>query len=289
MHSIQSPYAPDQHTRYPLWVITFWVEVVPIHNAHDQWKMLIETLCERLKLKAPWSQDFALLERSLQMAPALLWGTRVPGFNVDVDMQYLSYFFTMQWLTDDHETLMLDLLQTEVACSPQHQSFVFASVFLHNWITGAFKNPVDYVIDQQLTWLRDLGNTYAESKSTVLTISNLNDNHWVAVVLDFNYRTIYYGDSFNRFPSLNTLSAFERWTHFHTGKDFKVMLLPTTHQTDRHSCGLLAWNALAHMVFPDRYQLFNASKVDNERLQLFLRIAEIPKVCSMIAISHLYY
>ncbi|KAF8956851.1 hypothetical protein BDZ97DRAFT_1670915 [Flammula alnicola] len=233
-------------------------------------------------------QDCNLLEKSLQTALALPWGRHVLGFNLLVKNQYLSYFFTTQWLTDDHEALMLDLLQSEVALSAPHQSVAFPSVFLRTSILLAFENPASYAQDKQETWLRDLGQTYSSSRSTVLMISNLNSNHWVAIVLDFSSHVIRYGDSFNHSPSLDTLSALKWWTHFHTGKHFAVVLLPITQQTDGHSCGLLAWNALAHFVLPEKFPLFNASKMCDERLQMFLRILSVPKVSCTLSSSSSY-
>jgi hypothetical protein len=267
---------PDQHTRYPLWLITFWDEIIPIQLAHNQWTTAIMVFHKCIKKYA--LQDCGLLEESLHVALALPWGIQVPGFDLSCKMQYLSYFFTTQWLTDDHEALMLDFLQGKAILLAPHKSLSFPSVFLHTSIILAFENPASYAQDKHIAWLRDLGNTYSTSRSTVVMISNLNNNHWVAIVLDFGSHVIQYGDSFNLHPSIEALTALKWWTHYHTGTQFEVMLLPMTQQVDRHSCGLLAWNALAHFVLPEKYPLFDGSKMSDEHLQMFLRIINIPKV-----------
>src|SRR5437879_2021765 len=35
--SVKPPYAQDQLSRYPLWLVTFWDEIAPGRIAHDRW------------------------------------------------------------------------------------------------------------------------------------------------------------------------------------------------------------------------------------------------------------
>ena len=77
------------------------------------------------------------------------------------------------------------------------------------------------------------------------------------------------------------------WTHHHTGRHFMVANLPITRQRDGHSCGILAWNAIATYLFPKEYQLVDARRVADERLRMFLHIFDHhnDKVRTVVSIS----
>lgn len=66
--------------------------------------------------------------------------------------------------------------------------------------------------------------------------------------------------------------ALNWWLYFHMGQTFTYTKLPTTRQRDSHSCGILAWNALAHYFFPKRYPLLDASHMQDARLHMLLKI-----------------
>jgi hypothetical protein len=50
---------------------------------------------------------------------------------------------------------------------------------------------------------------------------NINENHWVAVVIDFESSTIFYGDSIYTKPPTGFLTVLHWWTHHHTGQHFE--------------------------------------------------------------------
>ena len=109
---------------------------------------------------------------------------------------------------------------------------------------------------------------------TLATIANIGDNHWMALILDFKSLTILYGDSTGGTIDEDTERALTWWIQHHTGKLFTTSCLPITRQQDSHSCGILAWVALAAFLFPERYALVEARVVADERLRMFLRVAD---------------
>jgi hypothetical protein len=58
------------------------------------------------------------------------------------------------------------------------------------------------------------------------TIANIDDNHWIAMVLDFEGDQIIYGDSLGGAPKHELCKVVKWWTTLHTGRDFTVMPLP---------------------------------------------------------------
>ena len=106
-----------------------------------------------------------------------------------------------------------------------------------------------------------------------MVISNIRQNHWVAVVVDFECFQIHYGDSLGMVIDEELEDALTWWIYYHTGQYFTVSDLPITRQHDTYSCGILAWNGIMVHLFPKEYQLLNPATLIYERLHIFLRIA----------------
>jgi hypothetical protein len=113
---------------------------------------------------------------------------------------------------------------------------------------------------------------HTKYRKSVLLLKNLNNEHWVALVLDFKNSCIRYGDSFDEDAPPKLMCAVEWWTYYHTGRHFTHAKLAITMQTDGFSCGLLAYNALAHNANPEKYPLINATAVDDVRLEILLAV-----------------
>ena len=105
------------------------------------------------------------------------------------------------------------------------------------------------------------------------TIANVNRNHWIALILDFNEAKILYGDSLGGQISAELRDILGWWTYLHSGKNFSYAQLPTTQQEDGYSCGLLTWNALAAFLLKS-IALMDPRHVVEERLKVLLRVVE---------------
>jgi Ulp1 family protease len=176
---------------------------------------------------------------------------------------------------------MLELLSR---CTKEDDGVYIRSVFFSTFIVHTYQDIPKYKTSNSFEWLRNLGEETAQNPKTYLaTITNVNDSHWVAVVIDFRKKCIRYGDSMPTTLQPGVYSEVDNalmwWTKYHTSKTFKAVLLPTTVQQDSHSCGLLAWNAIGHFLFPFRYyRLMDASNMNDERLEMLLRILRPPEV-----------
>ncbi len=53
------------------------------------------------------------------------------------------------------------------------------------------------------------------------TIQHVNGNHWVPVVLDFETRSLHYGDSLRMTPDADLMAILDWWSVAHTGQQFK--------------------------------------------------------------------
>ena len=136
----------------------------------------------------------------------------------------------------------------------------FQDPFFIPLLCTAYDNCSNYGTDSSYKWLRDLGTDLGSHyHSHLVTISNINQNHWGAIIVDFDQKLVRYGDSMDRLVKAGVKSVLNWWLYIHTGQGFAYTKLPMTCQEDSHSCGILAWNAIAHYFFPKRHPLMDAS------------------------------
>lgn len=130
-----------------------------------------------------------------------------------------------------------------------------------------------YQSSKEWKWLRDWGNLIATGAVEKLGgLYNLNNNHWVAIVIDRTQSCYLYGDSMSSEIDKNLAEAIGWWIHVHTNIHYRYEALPITQQTDGYSCGLLSFNALAHFFNGNSTPLINPKEVLLERLRMFLKI-----------------
>ena len=99
---------------------------------------------------------------------------------------------------------------------------------------------------------------------------NLDRNHWVSVIIDFQNHEILYGNSLGNAMSASTQNILTWWTQFHSNMNFTISKLLITIQEDNFSCRLLAWNSLAAYLTGAKLRPVN--EVVEGRLRVMLDI-----------------
>jgi hypothetical protein len=147
---------------------------------------------------------------------------------------------THAWLTDEHKDQMLNLLQQELMKKGVSSNADIENTQFPPKLLEAYGSHKSYATALLFRWLHATGEIFASQKCRKLgMITNVNQNHWVAVVLDFKNQEILYGDSFRHKPDENLMAALRWWTHYHSRHAFKTINLPISYQLDGYSCGLL--------------------------------------------------
>ncbi|KAJ7106624.1 hypothetical protein C8R44DRAFT_805589 [Mycena epipterygia] len=127
-----------------------------------------------------------------------------------------------------------------------------------------------------MRWLRNLGNDVFGHGERLVTIAHLGvhnkQKHWVALEVDGPNRQFLYGDSLGKDIPLVLRQAYEWWMARHTPDPIQFGSLPTSIQTDGHSCGMLAGNAAERAVYPD-VAVMDQADVVLARLQIFSGLA----------------
>lgn len=269
--------APDK--RLPLWVIPYWTEVSSLRKTwRTPWIVAedyLSTRQQRWKGKNA-TASHRIIDEVYDALSTLPWAGKLKGFSNDDPIYTLSTYATHHWLSDAHEDQMLDLLRTEIKFDSTRRSVIIENLEFSNMLDKAYdERGTNYETSRRFEHLRQLGISLGSGTYKQLAyLMNVNNNHWVAAVLDFDESRILYGDSLGSKPRDRLRAVLSWWTHLHTGRDFAWEKLDITIQQDGFSCGLLSWNALVHWVFPNKHPLIKAEDVDNGRLQVLLRVIQ---------------
>ncbi|KDR65394.1 hypothetical protein GALMADRAFT_26651, partial [Galerina marginata CBS 339.88] len=219
-----------------------------------------------------------LMTRVYNALACISWAGDINGFSASISTDHLTTYLTKEWLSDEHENQMLYLIQQEVSRERRDDGINVCDTFFIKRLTDLLQDangPNQYTTATEYAWLRERGQEFATGVlDTMVTIANIGDNHWIALVVDFKASKILYGDSMGGTIDEGIEEALTWWIGQHTGKRFTTAFLPITRQRDGHSCGILAWMALAVYLFPEKYSLVDASAVADERLKMFLRVSE---------------
>ncbi|KAG1768439.1 hypothetical protein EV702DRAFT_1203278 [Suillus placidus] len=198
------------------------------------------------------------------------------GFAVVEPVVKLAVYATDDWLFDVHENQMLDLLRRRIQRQPQSQKIEIENIYFYGFLKKAYEiHSSGEHEGRYFAHARETGDAMALGLGSCIGfLVNINENHWVAVVIDFESSTIFYGDSiYTKLPT-GFLAVLHWWTHHHTGQHFEEKSLIITHRKDSFSCGLLSFNALAHHVLPSEYPLIMALQVRIGRLNVMLDVID---------------
>ena len=103
--------------------------------------------------------------------------------------------------------------------------------------------------------LRNIGEELANGIwMTVVGIVNVNNNHWIAVVVNAARSMIRCGDSLGG-DNTEIKAAIAWWINAHIPHEFTENDLPITRQQDTHSCLIFTVNAAGHFILPVRIPL----------------------------------
>jgi hypothetical protein len=277
--------AAASRKRYPLIVVLGWVRLLELHGIQSKWKDAVDTLQRRIG-QEPGS---VLVREALQALSYLPWSGYVEGLESKVETHNLSAFFTTEWLSDNHEELMLELLKIDLRNAGQHDILVEHTAFML-LLAAAHADRQNYASDRHYAWLRMRGEDLATGrKSSLATIVNQNGNHWVGTAIDFKTGCTFYGDSIGNPISTNLQEVIVWWIGYHTGSSFSHHNLPISHQLDTHSCGILIWDSLRCFLLKTKPRLMDANRVDDSRLEIFLRLVGPYRDNQVDPITHLKF
>jgi Ulp1 family protease catalytic subunit len=257
--------------RVPLWTIRYWLEVRRIHPIKLLWASAQRNL-DLLQKKL--LTDINLTTQVSSVLSKLSWKDNIKGFPAQIPPEQLTSYLTEIWLSDDHEDQMLHLLQNEITLQHPKSDTNITTTFFFRKLTQLYRDGTYNALEDG-AWVQRKSQEFATGVYDIFaTIVNIDNSHWVSIIVDFKASKILYGDSMGGAIDEDIEEILTWWTYYHTGVKFTKAYLPITRQRDGFSCGLLAWNALAAYLLPNIHSLIDASDVAKERLKMFLQVVE---------------
>ena len=254
--------------RFPSTVVLCWARLLEICNVQSKW----ENAVRNLQMWMTWEPESALAQRAFQVLTNLPWSNYLNGIEEKIETHILSAFLTTEWLSNDHEQLMLELLKMDLQNNGQHDVLVDHTAFAL-LLTAAYEDRGNYTSNQHYAWLRKRGEDLATGqKSSLVTIVNQNSNHWIGTIIDFKARRTLYGDSMKVPISTNLQQVPDWWTGYHTHFSFTYHNLPISRQLDSVSCGVLAWDSLRCYLLKTKPPLIDATQMHDARFEIFLHL-----------------
>jgi hypothetical protein len=280
IRGIQTHPASTADRTYPLWIVAYWDRAFDVREVRDTWLAAEDRLRDRMRrYKAKGKSDsIRIVEQIFDALSVLQWGHKLSGFSPSATepVVCLTVYTSQDWLKGEHANQMLDILATDLRRA-RKSSVQIGDTWFYEKITRGFKNPTSYATADSFRFYRDIGHDLATGTYNQFGfLANVNGNHWIAAVLDFPQRRIWYGDSLAQ-GSKSLEKRLGWWTKFHSGEVFTYEQLPITIQQDSFSCCFLAWNALAFFFRNDgdtREELVKAGEVADCRLRILLRILQ---------------
>jgi hypothetical protein len=227
--SIQCPHVGTADgKRYPLWVISYWVKLIPICRICQKWVKADESLQKQSKPhhRIPAS-DPGLIHNIYNALSCMPWGRNIRGFSTSVGTKYLATYATTEWLSDEHITQMLDLLRCDVIREGLSLSIEVESIWFIPKLMEGYGDQEKYTSHASYHWICRQGQAFGTGAHEQLAlIGNVCKNHWITLVMDFMQGTVFYGDSLGKDISNNLQEVLDWWIHLHTGRHFDYSNLP---------------------------------------------------------------
>jgi len=267
IHCLHYPTANSQ--RYPLWLVSFWTQLSSARRIQKQWRKAVRNLESQIDQdegSVPLRQAF----NALLYVP---WTGQLQGIRDAIDLHQLSVYFTEEWLTNDHELVMLSALKDNLLAAGITDSFIENTAFML-LLGNASRDREAYTTERCYEWLRQRGEDLGIGERRHLsTIANQGGVHWVTIILDFDQQLLLYGDSYGKPISDEHRGIIDWWTKHHANVRFTLWALPTANQSDTFSCGIFTWDGI-RVHYGLKATLMNPDRPFECRAEVFLRLTE---------------
>ncbi|TFK81466.1 hypothetical protein K466DRAFT_656140 [Polyporus arcularius HHB13444] len=248
-----------KHSRLPLHVLTYWDEMAVALQNQSAWRKALGWARVQLAMLA----DTNLAGKVEGVLDVMAWGLGLRALGASASVDSLTKLLSDQWLDDD----IIDMLATDLAnrAPVQSGSAVATLAFVH--VIMACYGP-DATKAEPTSLLERYRDRVLDGSVVRLYFpANLNNNHWVTFLVDFEKRTISY--------AARIVKGLTAWLKAAlSGRPFEAVgpVLTCGYQQDVISCGICAINTIAHHVLGD--QLFTPSTRERLRLEYFVIIGK---------------
>ncbi|KAJ7922261.1 hypothetical protein B0H13DRAFT_2411763, partial [Mycena leptocephala] len=249
----------------------YWAELETIRDARKCWDGVVHKLETRIERNPSDPLASQILDRIL----ALPWYSGLRGFQERAVEGLANFCKPMAWFKTAEINQMLELLDDEDIELRSRGIRVIPSDYTRDIVRVYRNEGLEYDVSPRYRKIRELGEDFAKDRGKELaTIANVDEDHWVTLIVDFTSETVYYFDSAKRPINAELREAYNWWIDQHHSTEFGWVALPCPQQIDSYNCGLFAANRVAHYIDPKKYPLLNPQACDDERLHVLAKILD---------------
>jgi hypothetical protein len=235
-------------SRYPLWIVKFWLKMVTAVQGKARWLTAERWLADKWR-QADKSQELAaIIDQVRELFPAIAWNKDL-GLNVQLTTLELAVLLANDQINNFIIDIMLQLTAMRIR---QSKSLSTSTVLLDCVLSHQIQTTED--------WRGPPGQLMAHKIKRIKDGAHLlyfpvfnNGNHWIAFLVDFEKRSIRWGDSLEDVMARPTrrIQAVQRWLKFHFGgKPFtEENSLVHGEQPDGYSCAIVTINTIEHAIW----------------------------------------
>ena len=270
IQSIQCPHVLTHSEKlYPLWLLTYWLELTHIRFIRERWNQAVQYLVKpNMKLRnGELSEEKA--KEVCQKIQALPWDSLINGFNNQGQLFQLHTYCSQDWLSSIHINHMLDLLKNDLGLTTNMSTSIQHTYFTQQVSAAYYYGNETYLTSKSYRAICELAQDLAtDIQNTLGMVANTNGNHWITLMVDFQTRKVYYGNSLGGIIDEELKRVYNWWFSLHNENVFEWVQMTITEQQDAYLCGLLAVNALAHVLDAKQFDLMDPKAVDAERINV---------------------
>jgi len=212
-------------------------------------------------------------EEICQEMKALPWDGYIKGFEDQDLLLKLRTYCSRDWLHSVHINHMLQLLGDNLKLTANATVSIQLTYHVEDVLGAYYNGNKTYRTSRRYRALRELAQDLATGIHDMLAmVGNVDGDHWIALMVNFRQHKVYYGDSAGHPINKELRTAYTWWFSEHNEHEFEWVQIDITEQEDGYLCGLLATNALAHVLDPNQFDLMDAKVVDAERVNVLKRV-----------------
>ncbi|KAI0310599.1 hypothetical protein OF83DRAFT_1178378 [Amylostereum chailletii] len=235
-------------TRWPLWIITYWREWGERRRSMGLWSLSENWIQQCLGSHKATDETAKAVSSARVALRTLAWGQELRAYGSRAPLDHLSQLVSDGWLGDEVlNVLLLGLYARARLDTRLADQIIIAPATLDYKIRTTESKDYDHAT--LLVRYRDTIRRL--SPRFLYFLSFVNDNHWIAVCVDFESKCVRYGDSSPYPGPPRFMKRLLGWLKHAFKSSFRDggNNLPHGTQTDLHLCGPCAVNCVEHAVF----------------------------------------
>ncbi|KAH7906400.1 hypothetical protein BJ138DRAFT_1016289 [Hygrophoropsis aurantiaca] len=257
-----------KESRLPLWTIAYWKEMSIILKKRKIWQSAHQWLSQTSQNRR--TPCLAESDSALERMGEMRWGATLRGVARGLGIETLAPLLSEQWLDDDIINMAMNHLNTRTHLHRNiSKTTIIAPLQFSANLISADRYPQAQAV--ALPYMHHYTEIFKSGQRTILYFpAHVNNNHWIALCVDFDQKTLRYGQS------------VQTWLKKQFGSSFQDEGDTLEHgvQKDQFSCGICVVNAIAHCVFGD--ELFTHAKRFALRIALFAELVDSQVIGVMI-------